>query len=63
MENSEQYINALPPDRNVQINNLREVLKVNLPKKGFQEDFQYKMIAYLVPLLFISIAYSKTQNQ
>lgn len=43
------YLNAMPLDRAIQINQIREVIKTSLPK-GFEEIFLYDMITYVVPL-------------
>lgn len=44
----EQYITELPEDRQKTINELRKVIKKNMPK-GFQETMNYGMIGYVVP--------------
>jgi len=44
----EQYITELPEDRQKAINELRKVIKKNMPK-GFQETMNYGMIGYVVP--------------
>lgn len=44
----EAYIAELPDDRRETINQLRKVIKKNLPK-GFQECMAYGMIGYVVP--------------
>lgn len=45
----EEYMKAIPSERRNQINQLRDVIQKNIPP-GFEEDFQYGMIAYVVPL-------------
>lgn len=44
----EEYIGELPDDRKEAMNQLRKVIKKNLPK-GFQECMSYGMIGYVVP--------------
>lgn len=44
----EQYLAELPEDRQKAINELRKVIKNNMPK-GFQETMNYGMIGYVVP--------------
>jgi uncharacterized protein YdhG (YjbR/CyaY superfamily) len=44
----EEYINELPDNRREAINELRKVVKKNLPK-GFKECMGYGMIGYVVP--------------
>ncbi len=42
------YLEQIPEERIKPFNDLREVIRANLPK-GFEESFQYGMIAYVVP--------------
>lgn len=44
----EEYINALPDDRKIAIQQLRKTILENLPK-GFEETLSYGMIGYVVP--------------
>lgn len=44
----DQYLAELPEDRQKAMNELRKVIKKNLPK-GFQECMSYGMIGYVVP--------------
>ncbi|MEI6851251.1 MAG: DUF1801 domain-containing protein [Bacteroidota bacterium] len=44
----DQYVENLPEDRKVAIQNIRETIKSNLPA-GFQETIGYGMLAYVVP--------------
>lgn len=44
----DEYINELPAERKVAINQLRKVILQNLPK-GFKEEVSYGMIGYVVP--------------
>ncbi len=43
-----EYIETLPADRKEVIQELRKVIKKNLPK-GFEEQLSYGMIGYVVP--------------
>jgi len=43
-----EYYENLPEDRKPAMNQLREILKKNLPK-GFEEGFDYGMPSYAVP--------------
>lgn len=45
---AEQYLAELPPDRQKPMEELRKVIKKNLPK-GFQEGMGYGMLGYSVP--------------
>lgn len=42
------YIDAIPEERKAIMNQLRKIIKDNLPK-GFSEEINYKMIGYVVP--------------
>lgn len=44
-----EYLKALPPERRRTIEQVRRVIKRNLPK-GYRETVAYNMIAYCVPL-------------
>ncbi len=44
----EAYLSELPEDRQQAVNELRKVIKKNLPK-GFQECMNYGMIGWVVP--------------
>lgn len=44
----DDYIDALPDDRKAAINQLRDVLRQQLPN-GFSEEMSYGMIGYVVP--------------
>lgn len=48
MNTVEEYIAQLPEDRKAAIEQLRKLLKKQLPK-GFQECISYGMIGYVVP--------------
>ena len=45
----EDYMEALPPDRKETITKLRKIIQDNLPE-GFEENFSYGMIGYVIPL-------------
>jgi uncharacterized protein YdhG (YjbR/CyaY superfamily) len=44
----DEYINALPEDRKLAIQQIRQTILTNLPK-GFEETLSYGMIGYVVP--------------
>ena len=44
----EEYMQELPEDRKLAIEQLRKAFKKNLPK-GFKEEMSYGMIGYVVP--------------
>ena len=44
----QEYVDALPDDRKRAINELRKVIRKNLPK-GFSEVMSYGMLGYVVP--------------
>ncbi|AUT06072.1 hypothetical protein SPSF3K_01347 [Streptococcus parauberis] len=48
VDSIEDYLQALPDDRRDVINQLRQVIKDNLPDK-YEEKLQYQMISYVVP--------------
>lgn len=48
-KNIEEYISKLREDRQNVLNKLRAILKTHLPK-GFEENYQYNMLSYVVPL-------------
>lgn len=45
----EEYLNAVPEERKEAFNKLRQTILDNLPE-GFQEELNYGMIGYVVPL-------------
>lgn len=51
-----EYLSALPADRQSAIEQLRKVIKKNLPK-GFSEEMNYGMIGYVVPLFLYPSGY------
>ena len=46
---AEEYLSELPDDRREAIGVVRDVVLANLPE-GFQEEMQFGMISYVVPL-------------
>jgi len=44
----QEYLESLPEDRKIAINELRKVILANLPK-GFEEIMSYGMLGYVVP--------------
>ncbi|WP_062053809.1 DUF1801 domain-containing protein [Aquimarina longa] len=44
----DEYIEAIPKERQAVMNTLRKVIKENLPQ-GFSEEINYGMIGYVVP--------------
>jgi hypothetical protein len=48
IDTAESYIAIQPVERQVELEKLRQVIKINLPE-GFQETIQYGMIGYVVP--------------
>lgn len=48
MSSVQEYIQALPEERQVVIKKLQSLFKKNLPK-GFEEQMSYGMIGYVVP--------------
>ncbi|MFN8711668.1 MAG: DUF1801 domain-containing protein [Bacteroidota bacterium] len=45
---TDEYISALPADREAIITAMRDTVKKNIPK-GFQEEMSYGMIGFVVP--------------
>ena len=45
---ADEYMNSLPEDRKPIMDELRKVIKQNLPK-GFEEAISYGMLSYIVP--------------
>ena len=58
----DQYVAALPADRQEAISKLRSVILKNLPK-GFKEVMGYGMIGYVVPLELYPAGYHCTPGQ
>ena len=44
----EQYLTVLPEERKIPMNNLRNIIKNNIPE-GFEEVMSYGMIGFVVP--------------
>jgi hypothetical protein len=57
----DEYMDVLPEERRVWVNQLRDIIKSNLPQ-GFVEDFQYDMIAYVIPLSRYPKGYHVKEN-
>ncbi len=47
-DSPEEYINKLPEDRKFAVENIRKIIRKNLPD-GFEETMSYGMIGYVVP--------------
>lgn len=58
----EEYIEALPPDRKEAITKLRRIIQENLPK-GFEENFSYGMIGYVIPLSLYPSGYHAKKGE
>ncbi len=52
------YLEELPPARRADVQRVREVLLANLPD-GFEEQMQYGMIGYAIPLARFPDTYNK----
>lgn len=52
----DEYFDALPEDRKQVMNELRTIIKKNLPK-GFKEQMSYGMVGYVVPHALYSEGY------
>lgn len=48
MSSVQEYMDALPEERRVALQKMREILRKNLPE-GFEECMQYGMVSYVVP--------------
>ena len=55
--NWKDYIDELPPDRQITISKVRQIILENLPD-GYEESMNYGMISYHVPL----VRYPNTYN-
>lgn len=55
------YMEAIPKDRVLPINQLRDAIKKHLPT-GFEEVLQYEMISYVIPLSTYSSGYHVTPD-
>ena len=53
-----EYLESLPEDRRNQISQVREVILKSLPK-GYEEDINWGMITYQVPLKILPNTYNK----
>ena len=54
----EDYLAALPPDRAEQLGRLRELILQRLPE-GYQEQVDFGMLAYVIPLETYPHTYNK----
>lgn len=61
VDSIDAYMKAIPKDRVLPINQLREAIKNNLPE-GFEEVLQYEMISYVIPLSRYPKGYHVTPN-
>lgn len=58
----DEYINALQEDRKGVVSKLRTLAQTNLPK-GFEEQFTYNMLGYVVPFSIYPDGYHCDANQ
>ncbi len=58
----EDYIEALPEERKEAITKLRKLIKENLPE-GFEENFSYGMIGYVIPLSLYPSGYHAKRGE
>lgn len=56
-----EYLEEVPDDRKEFFQKLRDTILANLPK-GFQEEMNYGMIGYVVPLSLYPAGYHSTPN-
>lgn len=54
----DDYLKALPDDRQTAINAVRDVILANLPA-GYEETVQHGMICYVIPLETYPVTYNK----
>lgn len=54
----DEYINGLPTDRRLALEKVRKVILENLPK-GYEEEMNWGMITYQVPLAVYPDTYNK----
>lgn len=57
-QSADDYVSALPEDRKLAINMVRDMIRTNLPA-GYEETFQQGMNSYVIPLE----TYPKTYNK
>ncbi|MBK7132762.1 MAG: DUF1801 domain-containing protein [Bacteroidales bacterium] len=55
----DDYVNQIPEERRKTVNELRKVIKANLPK-GFVEEMSYGMIGFIVPFSIYPKGYHVT---
>lgn len=58
----DEYIKALPDKRRSAVEKLREVVFFNLPE-GFEEQFTYDMVSYVVPLCLYPKGYHVKEGE
>ena len=58
----DEYLEQLPEDRRGAIEQVRKVIRKNLPR-GYQEVMQYGMIGYVVPLKIFPSGYLNRKNE
>ncbi len=58
----DNYIEVLPPDRKEVITKLRKIIQENLPE-GFEENFSYGMIGYVIPLSLYPLGYHAKKGE
>lgn len=58
IQSIDEYINSLPPDRQQALEKVRKVILDNLPK-GYEEEMNWGMITYQVPLEVYPDTYNK----
>ena len=58
----DKYISNIPVDRKIHFEKLRSAIKKSLPH-GFEENFQYGMIGYVVPLKIYKKGYHCNQDE
>ena len=54
----DDYLKALPGDRETAMNAVRKVILENLPA-GYEETIQHNMICYVIPLATYPVTYNK----
>src|SRR4026209_801283 len=58
----DEYLEQLPEDRRGAIEQVRKVIRKNLPR-GYQDVMQYGMIGYVVPLKTFPSGYLNRKNE
>ena len=57
-QSPDEYIEALPEDRQAAISAVRSVILANLPA-GYEETVQHGMLSYVIPLATYPVTYNK----